>query len=93
MKTIKMIQEIPDGEIESLYLETEFSAFSKLPLREWGNVLNLHLDKVKNTMLLDFDLSNEDRKGAEFLISSLLNLDKYTIVIKVSEKVFCFKKV
>lgn len=92
MKTIRMIEEIPEGEIESLYLETEFSAFSSLPLREWGNVLILNGDKTKNTLKIDFDISGEDRKGIEFLILQFLRLNAYRVVIKVSGTPFCFQK-
>ena len=92
MKTIRMIEEIPEGEIESLYLETEFSAFSALPLREWGNVLILNADKAKNSLKIDFDIAGENRKDVEFLILRFLRLNVYRVIVKVSNQVFCFSK-
>lgn len=89
---LKVPQEIPDGNYDILYVETEFNAFDSMPLREWGIVENIQANKEKDYCKIDLNISKDTKESVMSVVSSFMRFRRYLIVLKVNGVVYEFRK-
>ena len=84
--------QIPDGNYDILYVETEFNAFDSMPLREWGIVESIQANKEKDYCKIDLNISKDTKESEMSVVSSFMRFRRYLIVLKVNGVVYEFRR-